>query len=47
MEKLSDTPAPGRYSPERVNLDKGPQFTISGRNNIEKPDNNPGTIILI
>lgn len=34
--------APGTYSPEKVNLDKGPQFSLSGKTSNDKPDNNPG-----
>lgn len=34
--------APGTYSPEKVNLDKGPQYSITGKGRVEKPDNTPG-----
>lgn len=35
--------APGTYSPEKVNLEKGPQYSISGKPPSDKPNDNPGT----
>jgi len=34
--------APGTYSPEKVNLDKGPQYSLSGKGSAEKPLDTPG-----
>lgn len=34
--------APGTYSPEKVNLDKGPQYSLSGKGSVEKPLDTPG-----
>jgi len=34
--------APGTYSPEKVNLYKGPQYSLTGKGSIEKPANIPG-----
>lgn len=34
--------APGTYSPEKVNLDKGPQYSLTGRGTPEKLSDNPG-----
>lgn len=34
--------APGTYSPEKVNLDKGPQYSLAGKGVPEKLNNNPG-----
>jgi len=34
--------APGTYSPEKMNLDKGPQYSLSGKGMSEKPVNTPG-----
>ena len=33
--------APGTYCPEKVNLDKGPQCSLSGKGPSEKPNDNP------
>lgn len=38
--------APGTYSPEKVNLNKGPQYSLSGKGPTEKPINTPGMIKL-
>lgn len=34
--------APGTYSPEKVNLDKGPQYSLIGKGTAPKPDDIPG-----
>lgn len=34
--------APGTYCPEKVNLDKGPQYSISGKHYVDKKDDVPG-----
>lgn len=34
--------APGTYSPEKVNLDKGPQYSLTGKGVPEKLNDNPG-----
>jgi hypothetical protein len=34
--------APGTYSPEKINLNKGPQYSLSGKGSVEKPINTPG-----
>lgn len=34
--------APGTYSPEKVNLDKGPQYSLTGKGTAPKPDDIPG-----
>lgn len=36
--------APGAYSPEKVNLDKGPQYSLTGKGSAPKPDDVPGTL---
>lgn len=42
-----ETPAPGAYSPEKVNLDQGPKFSISGKSTPEKPKTpTPGKTII-
>lgn len=38
--------APGTYSPEKVNLNKGPQYSLYGKGISEKPNNNPGERFL-
>jgi len=35
--------APGTYSPEKVNLEKGPQYSLTGKSRIEKYNDTPGT----
>lgn len=35
--------APGAYSPEKVNLDKGPQYSLTGKGPTSKPNDVPGT----
>ena len=39
--------APGTYRPEKFNLDKGPQFSISGKHHVDKPDSTPGKSSLL
>jgi len=34
--------APGTYSPEKVNLEKGPQYSLTGKSRIEKCNDTPG-----
>ena len=34
--------APGTYSPEKVNLNKGPEYSLYGKGHTEKPNNFPG-----
>lgn len=34
--------APGAYCPEKVNLDKGPQYSLTGKGPEPKPDDIPG-----
>lgn len=34
--------APGDYCPEKVNLNKGPEYSLSGKGSSEKPIDNPG-----
>lgn len=34
--------APGAYCPEKVNFNKGPEFSLSGKHILEKPTNVPG-----
>jgi len=34
--------APGTYSPEKVNMSKGPQYSLTGKGTNEKPTNMPG-----
>lgn len=34
--------APGAYSPEKVNLNKGPEYSLFGKGKEEKSDNFPG-----
>lgn len=34
--------APGTYSPEKVNLDKGPQYSLAGKGPVEKFIDTPG-----
>jgi len=34
--------APGTYSPEKVNLDKGPQYSLVGKGVLKKLNDNPG-----
>jgi len=34
--------APGTYSPEKVNLEKGPEYSLTGKNQIEKCNDTPG-----
>lgn len=38
--------APGTYSPEKVNLDRGPQYSLAGRGSTPKPDDIPGMQIF-
>lgn len=38
--------APGTYRPEKVNLNKGPQYSLYGKGISEKPNNNPGEYFL-
>jgi len=35
--------APGTYSPEKVNLDKGPQYSLTGKGSVSKTNDVPGT----
>jgi len=37
-----DVPAPGTYSPEKVNLEKGPQYSLTGKGRVEKCNGTPG-----
>lgn len=34
--------APGTYAPEKVNLNKGPEYSLSGKGLSEKPNDVPG-----
>lgn len=34
--------APGTYGPEKINLDKGPQYSLAGKGVPEKLNSNPG-----
>lgn len=34
--------APGTYSPEKTNSDKGPQYSLTGKGAPEKLNDNPG-----
>lgn len=36
--------APGTYSPEKINLDKGPQYSLTGKGPAEKIDDTPGIV---
>lgn len=36
--------APGTYTPEKVNLDKAPQYSFGIRTPLDKPNTNPGII---
>jgi len=36
--------APGTYSPEKVNSDRGPQYSLTGKGPAEKPTDTPGEI---
>lgn len=38
--------APGTYSPEKVKLDKSPAYTILGKPHPDKPNYNPGNVII-
>lgn len=38
--------APGTYSPEKVNLDKGPQYSLTGKGPAERPADTPGVCKL-
>jgi len=35
--------APGTYSPEKINLNKGPQYSLTGKGPAEKFIDTPGT----
>lgn len=37
--------APGAYSPEKINLDKGPRYSLAGKGPAEKSNDNPGKVI--
>lgn len=39
--------APGTYSPEKVNLNKGPQYSLSGKGPAEKLADTPGMIKVV
>lgn len=39
--------APGTYSPEKVNLNKGPEYSLYGKGLLEKPNDNPGMVIFL
>lgn len=34
--------APGTYSPEKINLNKGPEYSLYGKGPSEKPNDVPG-----
>lgn len=34
--------APGDYCPEKINLNKGPEYSLSGKGLSEKPNDIPG-----
>lgn len=36
--------APGTYSPEKINLEKGPQYSLTGKGRIEKCNGTPGKL---
>lgn len=38
---------PGKYAPEKTNLDKTPQYSFGLRPDISKPSNVPGKKIII
>lgn len=39
--------APGTYSPEKVNLEKGPQYSLTGKARVEKCNGTPGTTEIV
>lgn len=39
---VNNVVAPGDYCPERVNLNKGPEYSLTGKGPSEKPSDTPG-----
>lgn len=37
-----DALAPGAYCPEKFNVDRGPEYTLSGKHILEKSNDVPG-----